>query len=219
MTGLEHLAWLRDRRSVRLFADRPVARDVLVRLVEAAASAPSSSNRQPWRFALVTAPGLRRQIADVVRARTQDIGEVIRRGPHADEFGTYGDFLWEPLAGAAAIVVPQTREHADLLARFITSAGADPNGFELPGAMQPELCALGGAVMALLLQARAEGLGACWMAGPMVARSDIERLLDIGPPWRMAGAVALGHPAAIQPSDSTPRKPLAQIASWFEEEP
>lgn len=216
MTGHEHLAWLRARRSVRAFTGRPVARDALARLVEAAISAPSSSNRQPWRFAVVTAPGPRRAIAEVVRARAQAIGEVVRRGPHGEEFGTYGDFFWEPLAGAAAIVVPQAREHADLLARFIVSAGADPADFELPGAMQPEVCALGGAVMAMLLQARAEELGACWMAGPMVARREIERLLDIAPPWRMAGAIAVGHPvAAAAPSA---RKPLAQVVSWFEED-
>jgi len=70
-------------------------------------------------------------------------------------------------------------------------------------------------VMALLLQAYAEGLGACWMAGPMVARREIEAALGIAPPWRMIGAIALGHPAAAP--TPKPRKPLERVVSWIED--
>ncbi|MBK8477940.1 MAG: nitroreductase family protein, partial [Opitutaceae bacterium] len=44
------LARLRARRSIREFLDRPVAREDLARLFEAARWAPSNHNRQPWRF-------------------------------------------------------------------------------------------------------------------------------------------------------------------------
>ena len=66
----------------------------------------------------------------------------------------------------------------------------------------------------LLLQAHAEGLGACWMAGPMIARDAIHSLLGIKSPWQMVGAIALGYPAEAPPLRPT-RKPLAQIAQWF----
>ena len=69
--------------------------------------------------------------------------------------------------------------------------------------------------MTLLLQAHAEGLGGCWMAGPMVARDSIQSLLGISPPWRMVGAVALGFPAE-EPSVK-PRKPLDKVVQWFPE--
>src|ERR1044071_9751546 len=42
------------RRAVRAFTDRPVAREVLERVLEAAAWAPSASNIQPWRSYVVT---------------------------------------------------------------------------------------------------------------------------------------------------------------------
>lgn len=45
MNGTEFLSWASGRRSVRRFADRPVDRDVLERLVQAAVTAPSSTNR------------------------------------------------------------------------------------------------------------------------------------------------------------------------------
>src|SRR5215475_4477727 len=43
-----------SRRSVRGFTDKPVAREVLERVLSAAAWAPSGSNLQPWRIYVLT---------------------------------------------------------------------------------------------------------------------------------------------------------------------
>lgn len=50
------------RRSVRMFSDRPVARDTIEWLIRTAGSAPSGANKQPWRFVCVQDPDLKRQI-------------------------------------------------------------------------------------------------------------------------------------------------------------
>ena len=217
MTADEHLNHLQSRRSVRRFTDAPVPRAVLERLLLAATSAPSSTNRQPWRFAVVTEPGLRAKVVDAVRERTEAMKAVIARSHHAADFGSYGDFFYEPLQTAAAIVVPQYREYPDLLAELIASGGGDPRALPTAGAMQAELCSTSAAILALLLQAHAEGLGACWMAGPMVAREPIGALLDIRAPWRMVGAVALGHPAGS--AEPKGRKPLDKVVHWFDAVP
>jgi coenzyme F420-0:L-glutamate ligase/coenzyme F420-1:gamma-L-glutamate ligase len=209
---LDHL---RTRRSVRAFTAAPVGRDALERLVAAAVTAPSASNRQPWRFVVVTRATTRAIIASAVRAATEAIDRVVRTGAHAAEWGSYGDFFWQPLASAAAIIVPAVREPPDPLAGFLRSAGADPARFQLPSAMRPERCALGGAVMGLLLQAHAEGLGAAWMAGPMVACAELEAACGIAPPWHMAGAIAVGHPAGVPAAP--PRKAPDDVTTWMED--
>jgi nitroreductase len=216
MTGVAHLEWLRSRRSIRVFQARSIERDVLTRLIEAATTAPSSTNRQPWRFSIVTSESLRRRVVEAVRERTEAMQAIISRGHHAADFGNYGDFFFEPLATATAIVIPQYRPYPDLIAQLIESGGGDPALTPTAGAMQAELCSTSAAIMALLLQARAEGLGSCWMAGPMVARDDIHALLGIAPPWQMVGAVALGFPA--ESPDARPRKQLEQVVRWHEEE-
>ena len=217
MTGEEHLQWLGRRRSVRAFTPRPVAREVLERVLQAATTAPSSTNRQPWRFAVVTAQATRRALVEAVRARTEELKSIVARSPHAGEFAGYGDFFVDPLQGAQAIVIPQYREYPDLLANLIRSGGGDPGRLPTAGAMQAELCSTSAAIMALLTQAHAERLGGCWMAGPMLARDEICALLGIAPPWRMVGAVALGWPAE-EPAPR-PRKPLGSVVQWFEEAP
>ena len=210
------LEWLHTRRSVRTFDARPVERAVLERVLEAATTAPSSTNRQPWKFAVVTSKATRAAIVEAVETKTAEIKAIIQRSHHAEDFGSYGDFFFEPLRDAAAIVVPQYRPYPDLIANLIASGGGDPAAFSTAGAMQAELVSTSAAIMALLLQAHAEGLGACMMAGPMVAKERIHALLGITEPWCMVGAIALGHPVAAP--TSVARKPMDRVVSWYEEE-
>lgn len=215
--GPKMLEWLEKRRSLRVFEEKPIPKEILSRLLHAAVTAPSNTNRQPWRFAVVTKKSIRKQIASAVRTRAAEIKAIIERGHHADDFANYGDFFHEPLDNAAAIVIPQWRDYPDLIAEFIASGGGDPAAWHTARSMQAELCSTCAAVMALLLQAHAEGLGACWMAGPMIAKPDIEGLLGIREPFRMVGAIALGWPAGQTPV-SPGRKPLERVVQWFEDD-
>ncbi|HUU83861.1 MAG TPA: nitroreductase family protein [Phycisphaerae bacterium] len=60
---MEVIEVIRRRHSVRAYQDRPVEREKLDRLLEAARLAPSASNRQEWRFVVVTDAELRKQLA------------------------------------------------------------------------------------------------------------------------------------------------------------
>ena len=51
---MDVLEVIRNRRSVRAYTDTPVTPDQIGRLLEAARLAPSASNRQEWRFVVVT---------------------------------------------------------------------------------------------------------------------------------------------------------------------
>jgi iodotyrosine deiodinase len=55
---------MRRRRSVRDFCADPIPIEVVERSIEAAALAPSGANKQPWTFALVTAPEMKRKIRE-----------------------------------------------------------------------------------------------------------------------------------------------------------
>ncbi len=54
---------IKRRRSVRSYTDKPVEREKIERLLEAAHLAPSASNRQEWRFVVVTEPQRRAALA------------------------------------------------------------------------------------------------------------------------------------------------------------
>ncbi|RJS84900.1 nitroreductase [Candidatus Bathyarchaeota archaeon] len=45
---------IRTRRSIRKYLNKPVEREKLSKILEAARLSPSAANRQPWRFIVVT---------------------------------------------------------------------------------------------------------------------------------------------------------------------
>jgi nitroreductase len=53
---------MQQRRSVRMFSDRPVDRAIIEHAIRAAGTAPSGANKQPWRFVAVQDPAIKREI-------------------------------------------------------------------------------------------------------------------------------------------------------------
>ncbi|MCA9586808.1 MAG: nitroreductase family protein [Myxococcales bacterium] len=62
---------LRARRSVRDFSSEPIDLDVVRACIDAAASAPSGANKQPWTFVLVTDPAVKRAIREAAEKEEQ----------------------------------------------------------------------------------------------------------------------------------------------------
>src|SRR2546428_12365981 len=54
---------LRSRRSVRNYQARPVTRELIEQILEAARWAPSPHGRQPWRFVVLTRQEVKTQLA------------------------------------------------------------------------------------------------------------------------------------------------------------
>jgi iodotyrosine deiodinase len=58
----EFEARMQARRTVRQFSPRAVSRDLIEAALRIASRAPSGANQQPWRFVVVSAPQVKRQI-------------------------------------------------------------------------------------------------------------------------------------------------------------
>lgn len=66
---------VRRRRSVRDFSPEDVPQDVIDAAIEAAASAPSGANKQPWRFVVVRDPALKARIREAAEAEEKEFYE------------------------------------------------------------------------------------------------------------------------------------------------
>ncbi len=53
---------IRTRRSIRKYKDKPVEEEKLFKVLEAARLAPSATNRQPWRFIVITDPKVKESL-------------------------------------------------------------------------------------------------------------------------------------------------------------
>ncbi len=62
------LAEIRRRHTVRDFAPDPVPREIVEACIAAAGTAPSGANHQPWHFALIGDPGIKRRLREAAEA-------------------------------------------------------------------------------------------------------------------------------------------------------
>ncbi|HEX2110907.1 MAG TPA: nitroreductase family protein [Gaiellaceae bacterium] len=63
-----------SRRDWKRYADRPIAEDVVQRILDAGRLAGSGGNRQPWRFFVIESRALRDEIAETVFAPQNVLG-------------------------------------------------------------------------------------------------------------------------------------------------
>jgi iodotyrosine deiodinase len=73
---------LSQRRSIRAFSDRPVSRETVEWIVQAATSAPNGANKQPWRFVAVSDPALKHKI----RLAAEEEERALYAGRASDEW-------------------------------------------------------------------------------------------------------------------------------------
>ena len=175
---------MKDRRSIRQYSDQSVPEEVVKRLLEAAIWSPSAHNRQPWRFVVIQSDEEKRRLAEAMAAQlradlqadgideaiiTADTGRSQRR-----------------LTGASVLIlVCMTMVDMDTY--------PDARRQEHEHTMAAQSVAM--AAQNLLLMAHAEGLGACWMCGPLFCQGVVRETLDLPDDYEPQGIIGLGYPA------------------------
>lgn len=188
----ELLTLIKGRRSVRAFSDRPLEREDLESLIEAARWAPSPTNRQPWKFLTVTSPALMARMRERVAAQGQELLKLAGEdAPALDDYLKNFVFFSE-----APLVI------ALLLRRTRSRLGEESNLEADSG-----LLALGAAMQNVLLAAAAAGMAACPMTGPLIARQALEDALEIKDPWQLKALIPVGWPSEEIPSPPERKRP------------
>jgi len=200
---LELLEIMRARRSVRQFTDRPVERDDILRLLEAARWAPSNHNRQPWRFLVIEDPTQIRQLAELVG---HGLSERLKSLPgsaahHAGDLTRHATFF----AHAPVLLAVLHKQPVSLSARILAGLKNPElvSGEPLSGAM---------AVQNLLLAAQTLRLGTCVLTGPLLVQPALIEALVLPAGHELTCLVAVGHPAEAPAAPR--RKTIDQIVEF-----
>jgi nitroreductase len=75
------LELVQNRQSDRAYLDKPVEKEKLERILEAARLAPSACNSQPWKFIVVTDPEKRMQVADATASKMLSMNHFTKQAP------------------------------------------------------------------------------------------------------------------------------------------
>ena len=212
--GLSADELLSTTRSVRkrIDFDRPVSDDLIRECLEFAVQAPSGSNRQGWRFLVVTD-----------NDKKAALGDLYRRG-------------WEAYAGmsasAAALAVGAADDRADQQLRVMGSAAHLAENFHRVPVMlipclagRPEEMPGMGAVSTLagiipstwsfMLAARERGLGTCWTTIHLIHEEEAAEVLGI--PYAEVSQVALitvAHTLGTDFRPATREGGAAAVTRW-----
>ena len=189
---------LAARRSIRRYRPEPVPGEVVQRLVQAAAFAPSAHNRQPWRYVVIEDAAAKARLA---RAMGQRLAEDrTRDGDDAEAIRLDVERSFARIAGAPVVILA-------CLTLGEMDAYPNPQRREAEFLMAVQSTAM--ATQNLLLAAHAEGLGACWLCAPLFCPQTVRGALALPADWQPQGLITLGYPE--QPGKARPRKSLADI--------
>jgi nitroreductase len=203
---------MQSRRSVRRFKPEMPDRRGIERLLEAAITAPSASNKQPWRFLVVTNPAVITRMAAAVREAVDHIARHIE-GACQPAFRAYGDYFTR-FEAAPAVIVPLFSRLTVLSNLVDEHLDADARERIAVMEHQSGLIGVALAMQNVMLMAPELGLGTSGMTGPLVASHRLRDILEVAPSWDIAALVPVGVPA--ESPAPTARKPLSQVVRWIE---
>lgn len=190
---------IRSRRSIRRFLPRAVPEDLVTSLLESATCAPSSHNRQPWRFVILSTKETREQLVEKMGARFRQ--DLLADGtPEVDVEQAVLRARSRVLTAPVAILV--------CLDKSLGDTYPDQQRQAAEYIMGVQSVAMAGCT--LLLAAHGAGLGAVWLCAPLFVPELVRSVLDLPTSWDPQGLVLLGYPAKIP--ESRPRQSVNEVS-------
>lgn len=196
------LDMMKERRSIRRYADRPVPDDVMHDILEAGRWGPSAHNRQPWRFAVVTDADYRVMLARAMGDRFR--ADLMADGLAEEQVERQVARSYARIGGAPVVLV-----------LFMSMADmdryCDARRQEAERIMAVQSVSM--AAQNMLLVAHAHGLGACWMCAPLFCPEAVRDALVLPADWEAQGLITLGYAAEQRTRE---RAPLEAKTRWYQ---
>lgn len=195
------LAAIENRRSIRSYQDRPISREIIEEVLRAGMLAPSSKNRQPWKFIVVSSAAKEEMIA------------VIKRGIEREKV--------RPLLPGSAYHISGAEHTVKIMEQApVTILAVNTLGLKLHRSLSPEeriyencnAQSIGAAVENMTLAATELGLGSLWICDIYFAYQELQEW--IGPEGTLFAALTLGY--TNETPDARPRKGMEQAVEWRE---
>lgn len=188
-----------DRRSIRKYKEDNVPQSMIEEIIQAGALAPSSKNRQPWKFVVVTG----RSKEEMVLA--------MQRGLEREKSNPYLPASAEHLGGAEYTL--GIMKQAPVVIFVMNTLGQDINSSLSTEERISEICnvqSIGAAIENMTLTATELGLGSLWICDTFFAYEELCTWLNTE--GQLIAALAVGY--ADESPESRPRKDIQSIVEW-----
>jgi len=210
--ALERL--IKSRRSIRKWKQDDVPDELLKKAVELATWAPNGGNFQGWRFIAVKNREIIRKMADAVQSVSDKIASQPEAMSWQEDMNRYRKnasfFRDAPVCIGVFSGAYQSPMDKVLVAR----ESFDPEAREILGFRRFAPTAIQSASAAaatMLLALHQIGLGAIWLASPLLAKQEIETILNVPAEMGFVCLIAVGYPDESPQKD---RKPIEQALKF-----
>lgn len=176
---------LQNRRSVRKFQGRPVSKELVEQVLEAARWAPSPHGRQPWRFVVLTRQEMKVRLADYMGETWQQ--NLQMDGQEAEVVKIRLEKSRQRILIAPVIIIPCL--YLEDLDRY---SDEKRQADETTMAIQ----SIGAAIQNMLLMACDLGLDAGWMCAPLFCPEVVCNAMNLDMRLIPQALIILGYAAA-----------------------
>ncbi len=191
------------RRTVRMFADRPVDREIIETAIRAASTAPSGANMQPWHFVAVSGPETKRQIREAAEAEEREFYDHRASEEWLDALKPFGTDANKPFLETAPW----------LIAVFLQKFSEDEHGEKVKHYYPTESTGLAAGLLITALHEA--GLATLTHTpSPMRFLNDILGRPKTERPFLL---LVVGYPAADCEVPDIRRKTLDEVASFIDD--
>jgi len=177
------------RTSVRSFLPEPVPLDDIREMVRLGGLAPSVNNFQPWEFILIQDKEILEKMASsVINTLT---GFPLKPSSASENIRNQVEWYSTFFRNAPALLAVLLTRYETVWEGAVTISAGQINEIR----NHPDIQCTGACIQNILLAAVNMGYGACWLSGPMVAKQELEKILNVPEGSRLISFVAIGKPA------------------------
>lgn len=189
-----------NRRSIRKFLNTPIADEDIMEIIQSGIKAPSSKNRQPWKYVVIQGNSKAEMI------------DVFRQGIKREE----NQEALLPKSRqhlAAAKYTTDIIEAAPVVIFIVNTLGSGLSEDMTPEEHIYEICiiqSISASIENMLLTATEKGIGSLWICDIYFAYAELcQWLNDDG---QLLAAIAFGYPN--ESPKERPRRKLEDVVEW-----
>ena len=205
---------VRGRRSIRQWKKEEVPDELLMKAVELATWAPNGGNYQGWRFMVAKNKDVIVKMANAVQSAADKIAAWPEARQWQEDVNRYlknaSFFRNAPVCIGAFIGEYQSVMEKILVAREAFDPEAKKMMTFRRSAPTP-IQSAAAAVTTMLLAFHQMGLGAVWLVAPLMAKKEIETILNVPASLNLVCLVAVGYPDESPQKD---RKPVDEVLEF-----
>lgn len=205
---------VKGRRSIRQWKKEEVQDEVIRKAVELATWAPNGGNYQGWRFIAVKQKAMIEKMANAVQAAADRIASWPEAGSWQEDVSRYqkNSSYFRNAEVCIGVFISDYQSVMDKVLRARESF--DPEAKQILGfrrSAPTSIQSAAAAVTTMLLVFHQMGLGAVWLGAPLMAKKEIETLLNVPASFSLTGLVAVGYPDESPQKD---RRPVDQVLEF-----